>query len=71
MKEFYKLYIGAYCENGNPATWTIAGVFPRQGLKDNVKVFVSQIKQGSDLYIVTPKGEIKAYFRDKLSQFFA
>lgn len=71
MEEFYKLYIGAYCKEGKPETWTIAGVFLKQHLKENVKVFISQIRQGSDLYIVTPKGEIKAYFRDKLSPFFS
>lgn len=66
MKEFYKVYIGKYEEKNTPSAWTLTGVVPKQGLVRHVKEIVSQLREGSDLYIVTPKGETKAYYRDKL-----
>lgn len=71
MKEFYKIYIGDYTKKeGLPASYTINGVVPRGGLKQIVNELKSQIKQGLDIYILTPKGEIKAYYRDNLEKIF-
>lgn len=71
MEEFYKIYIGDYHKkDGFPASYSIYGVTPRKHLKVRVKEAVSKIHQGLDIYILTPKGEIKAYFRDNLSKVF-
>lgn len=70
MKEFYKVYIGKYEEQNTPVSWTLTGVVPKQGLKQHVKELVSQLREGSDVYIKTPKGEVKAYYRDKLHTIF-
>ena len=71
MKEFYKIYIGDYHKKeGFPASYTIYGVVPRNRLKQSVREAVSKIHQGLDVFILTPKGEIKAYYRDELSKVF-
>lgn len=71
MKEFYKIYIGDYHKkDGFPASYSIYGVVPRNRLKESVKEAVSKIHQGLDVYILTPKGEVKAYYRDNLSKVF-
>lgn len=68
MKEFYKLYIGESTDDGKPTNWTINGVVPRSNLKIRIKEVVSRLKSGMDLYIVTPTGEVKAFFRDGLDK---
>lgn len=71
MKEFYKIYVGDYTKKeGFPASYSIYGVVPRNRLKESVKEAVSKIRQGLDIYILTPKGEIKAYHRDNLAKVF-
>ena len=71
MKEFYKIYIGDYHKKeGFPASYTIYGVVPRKRLKESVKEAVSKIHKGLDVFILTPKGDIKAYYRDELSKVF-
>lgn len=71
MKDFYKIYIGDYTEkDGFPAGYTINGVVPRNNLKKRINELKSQIRQGLDIYILTPKGEIKAYYRDNLEKIF-
>ena len=66
--EFYKLYIGQYQKEGTPATWIIHGVVPKNNLKNRIKEVVPSLKMGMELYIVTPRGEIKAYFRDGIDK---
>lgn len=71
MKDFYKIYIGDYHKKeGLPASYTINGVVPKKGLKKRINELKSQIHQGLDIYILTPKGEIKAYYRDNLAKIF-
>lgn len=71
MKEFYKIYIGDYTKKeGFPASYTIYGVVPRKDLKQHINEAVSKIHQGLDVYILTPKGEVKAYYRDELKNIF-
>lgn len=67
-KEFYKIYTGQYEKEGVPAIWTINGVVPKNGLKSKIKEIVPNLKFGMELYIVTPSGEIKAYFRDGIDK---
>lgn len=71
MKEFYKIYIGDYTKkDGFPASYTINGVVPKNGLKKRINELKSNIREGLDIYILTPKGEVKAYYRDNLSKVF-
>jgi cobalamin biosynthesis protein CbiD len=71
MEDFYKIYIGDYHKKeGLPASYTINGVVPRKHLKQRVLEIVSKIHQGLDVYILTPKGEVKAYYRDNLNKVF-
>lgn len=71
MKEFYKIYIGDYTKkDGFPASYTINGIVPKSNLKKRINEIKNQIHQGLDIYILTPKGEIKAYYRDNLSKIF-
>lgn len=71
MKEFYKIYIGDFIKKeGFPASYSIYGTVPRNRLKQQVKEAVSMIRQGLDIYILTPKGEVKAYYRDNLAKVF-
>lgn len=66
----YKIYVGQYEEKGTPATWTICGKVPKKHLKTYINRITPNLKHGMELYIVTPKGEVKAYFRDKLKSLF-
>ena len=71
MKEFYKIYIGDYHKkDGFPASYTINGVVPKNGLRARINELKKQIHQGLDIYILTPKGEVKAYYRDNLAKVF-
>ena len=71
MKEFYKIYIGDFIKKEEfPASYTINGVVPKNNLKKRINELKSQIRQGLDIYILTPKGEVKAYYRDNLAKVF-
>lgn len=71
MAEFYKLYIGSYVKEGKPTTWTIASTVPRKGLIKAIKELSTSLKYGMELYILTPSGEIKAFYRENISQFLS
>jgi hypothetical protein len=71
MIEFYKIYIGDYTKKkGFPASYTIYGIVPETELKRHILEAVSKIHEGLDIYILTPEGEVKAYYRDNLSETF-
>lgn len=71
MEQFYKLYVGDYTEEGKPATMTIVSTVPRCGLKRAIKELSSSLKYGMELYIITPNNELKAFYRDNLSQYIS
>lgn len=71
MKPFYKLYVGAYEKEGTPASWTIVSTVPRCGLLPAIKEISSKLRYGMELYILTPNQEIKAFYRDNLSQYLS
>lgn len=64
----YRLYIGDYKKEGTPATWTIVGQVPKKHLKNRMMEVIPHLRVGMELYILTPTGEIKSYFRDNLAK---
>lgn len=69
-KEFYKIYLGSE-QQSNPQDWTIHSAVHRKHLKKAVINLVQNAKKGVEIYILTPDGEVKAYYRDKLEKFFS
>lgn len=68
MKDVYKLYIGDFTKKkGLPASYSLYGTVYEKELEKHIANIRSQIREGLDIYILTPKGEVKAYYRDKLS----
>ena len=68
MKDVYKLYIGDFTEKkGFPASYSLYGTVSEKELEKHIANIKSQIREGLDIYILTPEGEVKAYYRDKLS----
>lgn len=68
MKKLYKIYIGDFQKKkGFPASYSLYGIVNKKELDKQIKNIKNQIHQGLDIYILTPEGEVKAYYRDKLS----
>lgn len=67
MSNFYKIYIGDYTvKEGLPDNYLIHGLIPRKHIKSKINELKKSLKKGLDIFILTPKGEIKAYYRDEL-----
>ena len=61
-----KLYVGGYCKEGIPATWTFVKECDASQTNRYIKKITPHLLFGMDLYIVNKKG-VKAYYRDKLN----
>ena len=68
MKKLYKIYIGDFHKKkGFPASYSLYGTVGEKEVEKHIANIKSQIREGLDIYILTPEGEVKAYYRDKLS----
>lgn len=62
----YKLYVGKFSpkEEGICSAPSFYGNAPKELLHKYIDMALNNIKHGIDLYIETPKGKVKAWYRD-------
>lgn len=69
MLMWYKIYIGDFhTKEGLPAAPSLYSKCPKSAVKKLTAEAAGKIKQGLDVYIVNPKGEVKAFYKDNLGK---